>query len=728
MKMKDMRRWIACLAVVLLCMQTAVADEGMWLINRLGEIYPQMKSKGLKIKDKEIYNEQTSALADAVVAVDGGMGTGSMISDEGLMITNHHVAFSDICALSTPEHNYLETGFWARTRGDEIPVAGKTVWFLRKVVDVTEEVEAIRSGMMAEGKWGIMGMRRVYKEIEDRYAAQTEHEVSCYSMWGGKMYLMFYYDVYKDVRLVGTPPVTLGAFGGDHDNWGWPQHKGDFTLYRVYADAEGRPAEYSAGNVPLKPRRVLRIATGGVHDGDFAMVIGFPGHTNRYASSFAVAEKQRVKNPVVVANRHDRMDILKRHMERDPKVRMKYSDSYFGLSNYADYAKWENKCLCRFDVESIRKAEEERLQRWIEADSARRAENCGLLADLERGYEGRRAAERSLNYFREAWLGPSEALLVANRVSSYLGKLDRLKLDSLKIDSKDAQSVVAGSGRLRRNYDVETDRDLLAKMIVNFTKHVPREMWGEQLTEMYDAAGGDADRMAREAFDASFCSDPDRYDAYFERNRSVAEMRRDPLVRLTESVRVQRFTGGVDKAERRVRAQVGKAESRYAGLLYDFRASEGIAQYPNANSTMRLTYGSVVPLNPSDGVHYDSRSTIAGYMEKYNPDEYEFRVDDRMKRLIAAEDWGRWGEKGTLYVNFLTDNDITGGNSGSPVLDGRGRLIGLAFDGNRESMAGDVWFHPDLARTVCVDIRYVMWIIDKYAEADWLLDEMKFEK
>ena len=335
MKMKDMRRWIACLAVVLLCMQTAVADEGMWLINRLGEIYPQMKSKGLKIKDKEIYNEQTSALADAVVAVDGGMGTGSMISDEGLMITNHHVAFSDICALSTPEHNYLETGFWARTRGEEIPVAGKTVWFLRKVVDVTEEVEAIRNGMMAEGKWGIMGMRRVYKEIEDRYAAQTEHEVSCYSMWGGKMYLMFYYDVYKDVRLVGTPPITLGAFGGDHDNWGWPQHKGDFTLYRVYADAEGRPAEYSAGNVPLKPRRVLRIATGGVHDGDFAMVIGFPGHTNRYASSFAVAEKQRVKNPVVVANRHDRMDILKRHMERDPKVRMKYSDSYFGLSNYA---------------------------------------------------------------------------------------------------------------------------------------------------------------------------------------------------------------------------------------------------------------------------------------------------------------------------------------------------------------------------------------------------------
>ena len=726
--MKDMRRWIACLALALLCLQPASADEGMWLMHKLGDIYPRMRAMGLKIKDKEIYNEASGGLADAVVAVDGGMGTGSMISDQGLMITNHHVAYSDICALSTPECNLLETGYWARTRDEEIPVAGKTVWFVRRVVDVTDEANALKEEMKAAGKWGVMATRRLYGELEARYGKQTDCEVSCYSMWGGRMYLMFYYDIYKDVRLVGTPPASIGAFGGDYDNWGWPQHKGDFALYRVYADRDGRPAEYSADNVPLKPRRVLQIATGGVHDGDFAMVIGFPGRTNRYASSFAVTEKQRIKNPIVVANRHDRMGILKRHMERDPGVRMKYSDAYFGLSNYADYAKWENKCLRRFDVASIRGAEEERMQAWIEADSGRRAENGGLLADLDRGYRARQGAERDLNYFREAWLGPSEALLVANRVSSYLGKLDRLKTDTLDVRSKDAQSVVAGSARLRGNYDTATDRDLLARMLVNFTANVPREMWGGQLEEMYDAAGGDADRMAREAFDASFCSDPERYDAYFKQNRSLAEMRRDPLVKLTESVRVQRFTGGVDKAEKRVRAQVGKAEGRYADVLYDFRASQGIAQYPNANSTMRLTYGSVGPLNPADGIHYDARSTVAGYLEKYNPDEYEFRVDDRMRKLIAAKDWGRWGEKGTLYVNFLTNNDITGGNSGSPVMDGKGRLIGLAFDGNRESMAGDVWFHPELSRTVCVDIRYVMWVIEKYARAGWLLDEMQFAK
>lgn len=724
-----MKKAIFYLLACVLLPVAASADEGMWLVSTFRDvIYPQMKKEGLKLKPGEIYNEESPALCNAIVAVDGGMGTGSVISDKGLVITNHHVAYGDIHSLSTPAKNYLEEGFWALEQKDELPLKGKTVTFLRQVRDVTDEAQAIRDSLEKANSLGIFGTRKVYGILERKYGGDTPFEVECASMWKGKKYLLFYYETYKDVRLVGAPPVIIGAFGGEQDNWGWPQHKGDFALYRVYGDAKGRPAAYSENNVPITPRKVLNVSTSGIHDGDYAMVIGFPGRTNRYMSSQAVREKEHVTNPVVIKARRDRLDIMLRHMEADPDVRLMYSDKYFNISNYADYAKWENKCLRRFDVVAIREAEEERLQRWIEVDSARKAEDGMLLEELARGYKARQGAERNLNYFREAWLGPSEALLVANRVSSYLGKLERLKQDSLIVDSKDARSVVAGSGRLRRNYDAATDRDLLARMVVNFTANVPREMWGVQLQAMYDQAGGDADRMARAAFDASFCSDPVRYDAYFSKNRSVAEIRRDPMVALTESVTVQRFTGGVDKAEKRGRAHVGRSESRYADLLYDFRASEGLAQYPNANSTMRLTYGNVQPLNPSDGVHYDSRSTIAGYMEKYNPDEYEYRVDDRMRRLIAKRDWGRWGENGTLYVNFLTDNDITGGNSGSPVLDGRGHLIGLAFDGNRESMAGDVWFHPELARTVCVDIRYVMWVIDKYADAGWLLDEMKFAK
>ncbi len=723
-----MKRIWALGAVLLLAVGSASADEGMWLVQRLREIYPRMRAEGLKLSPQEIYDELSVALSDAVVAVDGGMGSGSMISDRGLMITNHHVAFSDICALSTPEHNYLEEGFWAREAEDEIPVPGKTVSFLRRAVDVTDEAQAMIAERKAAGTWGVMAMRRLYADLEKRYGADTDCEVSCVSMWGGRLFLMCYYDVYRDVRLVGAPPVSIGAFGGDFDNWGWPQHKGDFALYRVYASPDGRPAAYGPDNVPLRPRRVLSVATRGVHDGDFAMVIGYPGRTNRYASSFAIDEKQHVRNPIVVKNRHDRMDILRRHMERAPRVRMAYSDAYFGLSNYADYAKWENKCLQRFGVADVRRDEERRMQRWIEADSARRAGYGSVLADLERGYGARRDAERHLNHFRESWLGPSQALLAANRVVSFLDKLDRQGRDTLRLADRDARGIVEGASRLRRNYDVDTDRDLLARMMVNFTASVPRAMWGEGLTAMFDRAGGDADKMAREAFDASFCSSAGHYEARFADDCAVDELRRDPLVALAGSVAVQRFTGAVSRAEKKVHAQVGATERRYAEALYDFRVACGVPQYPNANSTMRLSYGTVEPLASADGVRYDSRSTVAGYQEKYDPAQYEYRVDERMRSLIEAKDWGRWGEKGVLYVDFLTDNDITGGNSGSPVLDGRGRLIGLAFDGNRESMAGDVWFHPELSRTVCVDIRYVMWVIEKYAGAGWLLDEMRFEK
>lgn len=718
-------RLILCALLLAVAGGRAAADEGMWMVQQLDGIYPQMKRTGLRLPLGAIYDEQGPSLAGAVVAVDGGVGTGSMISHEGLMITNHHVAYSDICKLSTPEHNYLETGFWAAARDEEIPVKGKTVSFLRRVIDVTEEAQAMIAERKAAGSWGIMSMRRLSADLEKLHAVDGL-EAWCVSMWGGRKVYIYYYEIYRDVRLVGAPPVSIGAFGGETDNWSWPQHKGDFTLYRVYAGRDGRPAEYAADNVPLDPRSVLRVATGGVHDGDYAMVLGFPGRTTRYASSCAIEERERVRNPIVVKNRHDRMDILRRRMERDPKVRMYYSDAFFSLSNFADLARWESRCLHRFGVADLRRGEEREMQRWIEADEARRAEYGTVLADLERGYGARRTAQHRLNYFREAWLGPSEALLVANRVVSYLAKLDRMKRDTLRCGDRDAQAVVNGFSRLERNYDAATDRELLVRMVTNFTDSVPRAMWGEALCRMYDAAGGDAGRMAGEAFDASFCSSAERYRAVFAADRTVAELRCDPLVALAGSVFVQRFTGEVERAEKGAGVRVSQTESLYARALYDFREAQGKAQYPNANSTMRLTYGKVVPLAPSDAVHCDARSTIRGYAEKYDPARYDFRVDDRMRGLVAAGEWGRWGEKGELYVNFLTDNDITGGNSGSPVLDGRGRLVGLAFDGNRESMAGDLYFHPDYARTVCVDIRFVMWVIEHYAGAGRLLDEIAF--
>ena len=602
-----MKKAIFYLLACVLLPVAASADEGMWLVSTFRDvIYPQMKKEGLKLKPGEIYNEESPALCNAIVAVDGGMGTGSVISDKGLVITNHHVAYGDIHSLSTPAKNYLEEGFWALEQQDELPLKGKTVTFLRQVRDVTDEAQAIRDSLEKANSLGIFGTRKVYGILERKYGRDTPFEVECASMWKGKKYLLFYYETYKDVRLVGAPPVKIGAFGGEQDNWGWPQHKGDFALYRVYGDAKGRPAAYSENNVPITPRKVLNVSTSGIHDGDYAMVIGFPGRTNRYMSSQAVREKEHVTNPVVIKARRDRLDIMLRHMEADPDVRLMYSDKYFNISNYADYAKWENICLRRYDVIGIRAAEEARLAAWIDADPARRAEYGDLLANLKKGYEARAEAVREKCYYQETWIRPSDVMMTANRLGTLV---DRMQRDGI-------------------------------------------------------ASVQDGD----------------------------------------------------------------KEELRYTHAIYEMRESEGTPQYPDANSTMRLTYGTVGPVSPKDAVHYDSRSTIDGYLEKYNPDDYEFRVDDRMSSLIRSKDWGRWGENGRLYVNFLTNNDITGGNSGSPVLNARGDVIGLAFDGNRESMSGDIYFHPTNFKTVCVDIRFVLWIMDKYAGAGKLIDEMRLVK
>ncbi len=716
-----MKRTILLLGAVLTFL-SAAADEGMWLVQLLERIHPRMQERGLNLKPEDIFGVSGS-LCDAVVAIDGGVGTGSMISDSGLMITNHHVAYADICALSTPEHNYLEEGFWANSMGEELPVPGKTAMFLRSAEDVTEEAHELKMQLQKAGRWGIMGPRKLAAAMERRHAREGL-EASCVAMWGGRSYWMFHYEVYTDVRLAGAPPVRIGAFGGETDNWSWPQHKGDFALYRIYGDSEGRPAKYSAENVPIHPRRVLTVATDGVSEGDFMMVLGYPGRTHRYGSSFAAEEKRTVRNPIVVKCRHERMEIIRRRMEADPAVRMAYSDSYFNLSNYADYARWESRCLCRYNVSSHREDEQQRIQAWVDKSDSLRARYGTLISDLKRGYEARREAVTIRTWFQEAWLGPSQSLIAANRIASALSRLK--KTDTLRVGSQ-IMNRLAGSGHsLAHNYDPATDRELLMLCMRNFTANVPRAMWGEGLAAAFDSCGGDAERLAGEAFDKSFCRDSAAYREFFLRDHTVEEMAKDPLVAFVASVGVQRFARAVQDAERSAGVSVDELEARYRELQYLYREAVGQPQYPDANSTLRLTFGRVRDLEPADGIRCDWHSSVCGYREKCNPDNYDFRVDDRLQGLIERRDWGCWGCRGELTVDFLTDNDITGGNSGSPVLNGCGELVGLAFDGNRESMAGDLWFHPDLARTVSVDIRFVLWVIDRYADADYLLRELRF--
>lgn len=704
-----MRRVVFLFAIFAATALSAFADEGMWLINDADAgMYRHMRRMGLKLKAGDIYGGGDSSLSDAVVSVNGGAGTGSMISDEGLMITNHHVAYAGICRISTPERNILETGFWAPSRGEEIPLEGYTVSFLRGIIDVTEEAASLRDSLAADGRAHAMVSRRLAREMERRYAGRTEYTPSFEPMWGGKRSYIYLYETFRDVRLVAAPPERLGAFGGDADNWNWPQHKADFAICRIYGDSAGRPADYSAGNVPIRPRRRLHVAGKGVREGDFTMVIGYPGRTSRYISSFAVGERETVRNPVVIDARHRRMDIIREGMERNDTVRMNYSDRYFNLSNYADQAKWENVCLRRFGVRGMREEEECGLQAWIEADSARKSAYGGLLARLGRGYEARAEAMKVRTDYAERWFGVSEAQTMASRMLSGVNRLKQRGeyLFDLFGDPQ-FKAAVNSLGRLEKA-DSTVDRTLFVEICGDFLDSVPADYLSDDVSAQLEACGGDSRAMLGRIYDASFCRSAETVREFFAKPRRIREVLSDPLVELVSGMLFPKYVRRVFLAEKGVGASVAADERTYASLLYDFREAEGVRQYPDANSTMRLSYGKVCPLSPRDGVHYDWQSTTAGYVEKADGSEHAFRPDGKMLEMVSSLDR-------PMRMNFITDNDITGGNSGSPVLNGRGELVGLAFDGNRESMSGDIRFHPQYSRTVCVDIGYVMWLLENHA-------------
>ena len=376
----------------------------------------------------------------------------------------------------------------------------------------------------------------------------------------------------------------------------------------------------------------------------------------------------------------------------------------------------------------IRAAEEQRLAAWIDADPARKAKYGDLLANLKKGYEARAQAVRCKCYYQETWIRPSDVMMTANRLGTLVDRMLRDSIATVKDGDKDFAGVKSNTRRMMKDFDPATDKEVLTQMVQSFTDNVPREMWGDRLPQLYDRFEGNVPALIDYAFENTCCTSYEKLCAWFAEPRSAEDILSDPMAAMANSVSSRCFAENLKQAEGASGIDTDAEELRYAHAIYEMRESEGVPQYPDANSTMRLTYGTVGPVSPKDAVHYDSRSTIDGYPEKYNPDDYEFRVDERMFSLIRNKDWGRWGENGQLYVNFLTNNDITGGNSGSPVLNAKGDVIGLAFDGNRESMSGDIYFHPSNFKTVCVDIRFVLWIMDKYAGAGSLIDEMRLVK
>ena len=700
---------------------TALADEGMWLIQDINAaLEKKMQERGLKLSAGEIYNADApgAAVSDAIVSL-GFYCTGSIISDQGLLITNHHCAYSDVFALSTPEHNYLEEGYWAVRSDQELPIPDKQVFFLKRVLDITGEVKNLRDDLAKKGL--PCGMRRVSHILESKYKKDTGKEAYLNSMWAGEKYYMALYDVYEDLRLVAAPPVSVAAFGGDTDNWEWPQHKCDFAMYRVYMSPDGKPAKYSSDNVPLKPLRKLDISLDGYKPGDYTMVIGYPGRTNRYASSLETDYQERVTLPIANELRRNQMEIMRRWMDADPAVWLKYSDTFFGLSNIGEMQEGEAACLKRFGVKVIKESEEKDLQAWIEADPARKARWGSLMSDLQKMYDETEAVERNKAYFRETFFRGTIIGRTIMRMNSARGKFKPMK-----------KSLMRGMAET----DPRVERDLLEYSVAQYFTNIDTSLFGPYQRELSAKFGTDFKAMTDYIWEGTMVASREKAEAF----NDPAQFNDDRLKKLLLDVSILDFNKTDD--DMNLRNRILALNKEYTQALYEMRNDKGIAQYPDANSTMRITYGTVGPIEPHDGVWCSWQTSTNGVIEKYDAENRDFKPSDAFMSMLKSRDWGRWavampssGKKaapapvgsapaGTMPADFLTDNDITGGNSGSPVLNAEGKVIGLAFDGNKESLASDLYAVPGYNKCVCVDIRYVLWTLDKYAGMSRIIEEL----
>ena len=710
-----MKRLLPALLALVLLAFPARADEGMWMIHAITKaLETDMKAKGLLLDANEIYNADAegASLKDAVVSLDFGC-SGSIISDNGLVITNHHCAYSDVHGLSTPEHNYLEDGFWALSSKDEKPIPGKGIYFLKRVLDVTDEVKAMFAEAERSGQ--TLGSRRASYLVEKKYSEQTGLEASLASMWSGSKYYLALYEVYTDIRLVAAPPVSIASFGGDIDNWEWPQHKCDFALYRIYTAPDGKPADYSPDNVPMKPKRKLQVSLDGYREGDFAMVIGYPGRTDRYASSARIDYLENVSYPVSNVIRADQMAIVNAWMNADPAVRLKYSDYYFSLSNVQENNEGMVQCLTRFGVAADRRAAEKELQEWIDADPERRLRWGDLLSSLDSKYSAIRDAEANLVCYRETMVRGTRLGVIATRQKSLRSALD---------DGRRVLQVQATDAAQYAEMDLRVERDLFRYAAGTYYTNVDSCYWGPFQKELYYRYKDDMDAFLAATWDSSWMTDEKRITRFLTMDGSEMEpLYDDALYKFLTDVSVVVFNDAISATpgERTV-TELGH---EYTRALYQMRLDKGVPQYPDANSTMRITYGTVRGYEPRDGVWCSWRSTPAGILEKYDPDSYDFQLKPDWKALLE-ERCGR-PEGAGFDADFLTDNDITGGNSGSPVLDARGRLIGLAFDGNKESLASDVSCVEGYNMCVNVDIRFVVWTLKNYAHMDRILEEIGIE-
>ena len=705
------------LAGMMLSQFTLRADEGMWLVSMLNRItMAEAQGLGLNLSAEEIYDINNASLKDAIVRLNGGSCTGEVISSQGLVLTNHHCAYDAIQGFSSTENDYLTDGFFALAHDQEMHIDDFVISFLVRIDDVTARILENVTMEMSEDERNA-AIREARKALMEEMNPEGDKELQLKSFYYDNEFYMFEYKTYRDIRLVAAPPESVGKYGGDTDNWMWPRHTGDFSMLRIYADENNEPADFSENNVPYQPKRHLRISMDGVSEGDFTMVMGYPGSTDRFLSSWGIDQALRLYNPSVVDVRDLKLKTMKSHMDADPAVRIQYAAKYAQTANYWKYYIGQSKGLKRLDVESKKQALEARFTNWVNADADRQAEYSEALGLIQSYYQDTDASVQGKVYALEAGL-------IGCDISLFSFRFYRM---AAGLFSEDAEEVAATQTAMTdlangffKEYDQATDRDLFINLMTKFRDDIDPAYHPSFFATVADKYKNDFSRFADKMYAKSFLVDADRC-AEFIANPSQKVMDKDLAIIVGQSAIQTYLAGQANPAE----DKFNRGYRLFVKGLREMDADQAIA--PDANSTMRMTFGSVAPYKAADAVNYDFITTANGILEKKDNSNPEFIVPDALDDLIRSRDFGQYAEEsGELVVCFIHGTDITGGNSGSPVLDANGDLIGCAFDGNWEAMSGDIAFETELQRTISVDIRYVTWILDKFAGAQNLIDEMDF--
>ena len=713
-----MKRLLAIIAFIQVITPALVrADEGMWLPALVEKLnINQMKKEGCQLSAEDIYSINHSSLKDAVVALDHGSCTAEVISEEGLLLTNHHCGFEDIQQHSTVEHDYLRDGFWAKSKEEELPNPGKTVSFLIAFEDVTDKIiPELNDEMNSEER--AKKVREIAQKIEKDAVGDNPYEARVQSMFADNKYYLFVYETFRDIRLVGAPPQSMGKFGGDTDNWMWPRHTDDFSMFRIYCDKDGKPAPYSKDNVPYKPKHHLPISLKGYQPGDYTMVMGYPGSTNRYKTSFGVEYTMNVTNPIRIKVREEKLRIMKDFMRTSQQARIMYSSKYARSSNYYKYSIGQNEGLENLDVIAKKKELEDQFTKWVNADESRNAKYGEALTLIASAYQNTKD-EVALEYIAEAMLRGAEIFQFAYRTR---------QLHDALVDNSDKERISLASDRVKdgldeffKDYDSATDQKIAGALFKIYKENVDPMYYPAFINLVETKYKGDFDKYTKELYARSIFGSKEKLLKFFESPKAKT-LEKDPIYQA--SLEMFKTMNDIGTEVRKTNDALAKGNRLFVGGLMEMEKDKVF--YPDANSTMRLTYGTVGGYIPRDGVEYNYFTTMKGYIEKEIPGDEEFDVPAKLKELYYTGDFGRYADKdGTLHTCFISNNDITGGNSGSPVINGKGELIGIAFDGNWEAMSGDIAFENQIQKCINVDIRFVLWTIDKMAGAKNLIDEM----